>query len=94
MSALLEACGWAVNFRMYMTRRLGHLFSHTPHLPEGARKERRDLVTLFLRQTGYGAFRWTRVGLVSLMAALLTVALLSALFWNQVKALLQAWLSG
>jgi hypothetical protein len=93
MSALLEACGWAVNFRMYMTRRLGHLFSHTPHLPEGARKERRDLVTLFLRQR-YGAFRWTRVGLISLMAALLTVALLSALFWNQIKALLQVWLSG
>jgi len=94
MSALLEACGWAVNFRMYMTRRLGYLFSHTPHLPEGARKERRDLVTLFLRQTGYGGFRWARVGLVSLLAALLTVALLSALFWNQIKALLQGWLSG
>ena len=94
MSALLEACGWAVNFRMYMTRRLGYLFSHTPHLPEGARKERRDRVTLFLRQTGYGAFRWARVGLVALLAALLTVALLSALFWNQSKALLQAWLSG
>ena len=94
MSALLEACGWAVNFRMYMTRRLGHLFSRTPHLPEGARKERRDLVTLFLRQTGYGAFRWTRVGLVSLLVALLTVALLSAFFWNQIKALLQGWLSG
>ncbi len=94
MSDLLEACGWAVNFRMYMTRRLGYLFSHTPHLPEGARKEHRDLVTLFLRQTGYAAFRWTRVGLVSLLAALLTVALLSALFWSQINALLQTWLSG
>ena len=94
MSALLEACGWAVNFRMYMTRRLGYLFSRTPHLPEGARKERRDLVTLFLRQTGHGAFRWTRVGLVSLLAALLTVALLSMLWGNQMKAFLQAWLSG
>lgn len=94
MSALLEACGWAVNFRMYMTRRLGHLFSHTPRLPEGARKERRDLVTLFLRQTGHRAFRWTRVGLVSLLATLVTVALLSAFFWNQIKAFLQAWLSG
>ena len=96
MSALLEACGWSVNFRMYMTRRLGYLFSRTPHLPEGARKERRDLVTLFLRQTGHGAFRWTRtrVGLVSLLAALLTVALLSMLWGNQIKAFLQAWLSG
>jgi hypothetical protein len=65
-------------------------------LPEGARRERRDLVTLFIRQTGYGAFRWTRnrVGLVFLLAALLTVAFLSALWGNQIKALLQAWLSG
>ena len=94
MSALLEACGWAVNFRMYMTRRLGYLFSHTPHLPGGAHKERRDLVTLFLRQTGHGPFRWTRVGLVSLLVALLTVALLSALFWYPIKDLLQAWLRG
>ena len=94
MSALLEACGWAVNFRMYMTRRLGHLFSRTPDLPEGALKERRDLVTAFLRQTGYSSFRWTRVRLVSLLAALLTVALLGALWGNQIKAYLQAWLSG
>ena len=93
MSALLEACGWAVNFRMYMTRRLGHLFSHTPRLPEGTRKERRDLVTVFLRQTGYRAFRWTRVGLIPLLAALLTVALLSALWWNEIKALMQGWLT-
>ncbi len=96
MSALLEACGWAVNFRMYMTRRLCYLFSHIPHLPEGARKERRDLVSLFLRQSGYGAHRWTRtrVGLVSLLAAVLTVALLNALWGGRIKALLQAWLGG
>ena len=96
MSALLEACGWAVNFRMYMTRRLGYLFSHTPNLPEGARKERRDLVTLFVRETGYGAFRWTRtrVGLVSLLATLLTIALLGTLWGNQIKALVQTWMGG
>ena len=43
-----------------------------------------------------GAFRWTRtrVGLVSLLAALLTVALLSMLWGDQIKAFLQAWLSG
>ncbi len=93
MSALLEACGWAVNFRMYMTRRLGYLFSHTPHLPEGARKERRDLVTLFLRQTGHGGTRWTRVGAVSLFA-LLAVVILGAIYWNQIKAILPGWLSG
>ena len=94
MSALLEACGWAVNFRMYMTRGLGYLFSHTPNLPEGARKERRDLVTLFLRQTGYRTFRWTRVGLAFLLAAVLTGALLSALWRDEIKTLLQGWLGG
>jgi len=96
MSALLEACGWAVNSRMYMTRRLGYLFSHTPNLPKGARKERRDLVTLFVRETGYGAFRWTRtrVGLVSLLATLLTIALLGTLWGNQIKALVQTWMGG
>ena len=96
MSALLEACGWAVNSRMYMTRRLGYLFSHTPNLPKGTRKERRDLVTLFVRKTGYGAFRWTRtrVGLVSLLATLLTIALLGTLWGNQIKALVQTWMGG
>ena len=82
-----------MNFRMYMTRRLGYLFSHTPHLPEGARKERRDLVTLFLRQTGHGGTRWTRVGAVSLFA-LLAVVILGAIYWNQIKAILPGWLSG
>ena len=94
MSALLEACGWAVNFRMYMTRGLGYLFSHTPNLPEGARKERRDLVTLFLRQTGYRTSRWTRVGRAFLLAAVLTGVLLSALWWDEIKTLVQGWLSG
>ena len=93
MSALFEACGWAVNFRMYMTRRLGYLFSHTPHLPEGARKERRDLVTQFLHQTGYGGSRWTRARLFLLLAALLTVILLGALYRNPIKALLETWVN-
>jgi len=94
MSALLEGCGWAVNFRMYMTPGLGYLFSHTPNLPEGARKERRDRVTLFLRKTGYRTSRWTRVGLAFLLAAVLTGALLSALWGDEIKTLLQRWLGG
>jgi hypothetical protein len=94
MSALLEACGWAVNFRMYMTPGLGYLFSHTPNLPEGARRERRDLVTLFLRQTGYRTSRWTRVGRAFLLVAVLTGILLSAFWWDEIKTLVQGWLSG
>jgi len=91
MSALLEACGWAVNSRMYMTRRLGDLFSRTPHLPQGARKERRDLVALFLRRTGYGRSRWTRVAPILLLAALALI--LGALYWKPIQAQLQAWVN-
>ena len=37
---------------------------------------------------------WDFVGLVSLLAALPTSALLSTLWGNEIKALLQGWLSG
>lgn len=99
MSTLLEACGWAVNFRMYMTRRLGYLFSHMPHLPDGVRKERRDLVNIFLQKTGYGAFRRSRMGLVCLVTVLLIVAvlltggLLNAIWWSKIEVLLEGLLS-
>jgi len=43
ISMLLEACGWAVNAQMRLTRRLGKLFTSSPALPPGARKRRRDL---------------------------------------------------
>jgi len=48
MSALLEACGWAVNIRMRLTATLGRLFTEIPPLPEGARKRRLDLAKIFL----------------------------------------------
>jgi len=63
-------------------------------LPEGARKERRDLVTLFLRQTGYRTSRWTRVGRAFLLAAVLIGVLLSALWWDEIQTLVQGWRSG
>ena len=43
ISMLLEACGWAVNAQMRLTRRLGRLFTSSPALPPGARKRRADL---------------------------------------------------
>jgi hypothetical protein len=42
MSLIMEANGWAVNVRMDVTRRLGRLFTRTPTLPKGTRRERGD----------------------------------------------------
>jgi hypothetical protein len=52
MSVLLEALGWAVNVHMRLNNSLGKLFTHTPHLPKDARKERKDVVKQFLKEFG------------------------------------------
>lgn len=72
MSALLEAAGWSVNFRMYMTHQLGQLFTRTPGLPKGAKKDRHDLVRRFLGRSRFRTLSWT--GLVILAVALGAVA--------------------
>ena len=92
LSAILEACGWAVNFRMYLTHKLGYLVTRTPPLPKGAHVERRDLVRLSLRKSGYHTFNWARLGLVSLLTVLSTVVVLSLVFGNEVKSFLRTWL--
>ncbi len=91
MSAILEACGWAVNFRMYMTHRLGDLFTRTPGVPHGARVERPDLVSRFLRQPGSRATRAIRVGLLLLLAVVVVGVLLAVIYWADVQALLRRW---
>ena len=70
MSALLEAAGWAVNFRMKLTRRLGRLFTHRRELPKDAVKRRRDLLDGFLAEIDIVQIRWRRI-----LAALLVVGL-------------------
>jgi len=98
MTPLLEACGWAVNLRMYLTGRLGYLFSHMPHLPDGARKEHRDLVNIFLQKTGHGSVRRRRIGLVCLVSILFIVIVLlssgplNAILWSKIKVLLEGLL--
>jgi len=52
MSGLLEASGWAVNVHMRLNMTMGRLFTHTPHLPKDARKERRDIITKFVKELG------------------------------------------
>lgn len=44
MSMVLEASGWAVNLRIKITRGVGRLFAFEPAWPEGAVKDKRDLV--------------------------------------------------
>lgn len=98
MSALLEACGWAVNLRMYLTGRLGYLFSHRPHLPDGARREHRDLVNTFLQKTGYRSVRRSRirkvclVSIVLIVIILLSSSFLNPILWSKIKMLLEGLL--
>ena len=73
MSALLEAAGWAVNFRMKLTRRLGRLFTHRRELPKDAVKRRRDLIDGFLAEIDVVPSRRGRI--LALIAVLLVVVL-------------------
>ena len=73
MSALLEAAGWAVNFRMKLTRRLGRLFTHRRELPKDAVKRRRDLTDGFLAEIEVAQSKWGRI--LATIAVLLVVVL-------------------
>lgn len=83
MSAMLEACGWAVNFRMYMTHRLDRLFTRAPSIPKDAHTERRDMINVLLRPTPHHGSRWPRIGLVLLLIVVIIVAVMSSGWWNQ-----------
>jgi hypothetical protein len=76
LTALLEASGWAINLRMKLTGDLGRLFTHSPSLPKGSRRERRDLVEMFAQNIGVGLIAWKRVGLIVLIGALIIGGLL------------------
>jgi hypothetical protein len=73
MSALLEAAGWAVNFRMKLTRRLGRLFTRSGELPKDAVMRRRDLIDGFLAEINVSPSRRGRI--LALIAVLLVVVL-------------------
>ena len=50
MSKLLEASGWAVNVHMRVNTTMGRLFTRAPYLPKGAHKERRDIISKFVKE--------------------------------------------
>ncbi|MCK4851580.1 MAG: hypothetical protein KAS86_00555, partial [Candidatus Omnitrophica bacterium] len=80
LSVLLEASGWAVNVRMRLGSALGRLFTHTPRLPKGARRERRDTVTQFVRGFGYSSFWSKNLRLVILIILLILAGFAAVLF--------------
>ncbi|MBC8456368.1 MAG: hypothetical protein H8D67_00035, partial [Deltaproteobacteria bacterium] len=79
MSVLLEASGWAVNVHMRLSATLGRLFTHVPHLPKDARKERRDVVAQFVKEFGYTPLRSRRLSIVVLIILLIALGLILVL---------------
>jgi hypothetical protein len=75
MSVLLEASAWAVNVHMRLNAALGRLFTHIPRLPEGAHKERRDVVAQFVKEFGYSSLRSRRIAKVVLITILIVLGL-------------------
>ncbi|HED18474.1 MAG TPA: hypothetical protein ENI74_03110 [Gammaproteobacteria bacterium] len=73
MSVLLEALGWAVNVHMRLNNSLGKLFTHTPHLPKDAHKERKDVVEQFLKEFGDTPLRSGRLSIVVLIVLLIAL---------------------
>jgi len=85
MSVLLEALGWAVNVHMRLNNSLGKLFTHTPHLPKDARKERKDVLQQFLREFGETPLRSRRLDKVILIIALMVlIFMLVMIIWSQI----------
>jgi len=81
MGGLLEASGWAVNVHMRLNMKMGRLFTHTPHLPKDARKERRDIVGKFVKELGYNTSQSMRPTTFILVFILLLLCLM-LLFLN------------
>ncbi len=81
MSGLLEASGWAVNVHMRLNMKMGRLFTHTPHLPKDARKERTDIVGKFVKELGYDTSQSMRPTTFILVFILLLLCLM-LLFLN------------
>jgi hypothetical protein len=90
MAALLEAAGWAVNFRLKLTHSLGLLFTRQPGLPKEAQKERGDALARFLAQAGQSKFSWRRFSWTLLSALLVTGAVLAWQYFELLRPYLPA----
>jgi len=73
VSVLLEASGWAVNVHMRLNASLGRLFTRTPPLPQGARKERRDVLVQLVKEFDYTSLRPKRLLRIVLIIILIVL---------------------
>ena len=76
MSTLLEASGWAVNVHMRLNATLGRLFTHVPNLPKGARREHRDVVAQFVKESGRPSLRSKKLSVAVLIILLIALGLI------------------
>ncbi len=76
LSGLLEASGWAINVRMRLNTTMGRLFTHSPGLPKGVRKERKDIVGKFVKELRQNTPQTMRSITYILMFILLVLSLL------------------
>lgn len=79
LSAILEAAGCAINLHMRLGANLGRLFTHLPRLPEGSRKQRRDLVAGFVRKLGYSSYSLKRLLIIAFVTFLITFGIIHLL---------------
>lgn len=77
LSTVLEACGWAVNSRMRLTRRLSLLFTRTPGLPASSIREEQTRSALHFRKPTY-----RRITLFRRAQPILLVGLVLLLIWG------------
>jgi len=55
----LEACGWAMNSSIRLTRKMGLLFTRTPSLPENSSKIYFDQTKILLKNADFQKRDWT-----------------------------------
>lgn len=82
LATILEACEWAVNMRMFLTRRHSLLFTSVPPLPRGSR-------TVHLVMPGEAADRRRRRAAAFLLL-LVALAALTGAYWVY-RAEVRAW---
>jgi len=81
LATLLEACGWAMNGQLKLTRRLGPLFTRVPPLPREARCQQMDLATIFAERLARLTAERGRLADGLLWGLLALMALGAALIW-------------
>jgi hypothetical protein len=76
----LEACGWSINHRLRLTRKMGLLFTHAPGLPKGSRRQRWEKIGKLLKRIEIEKSPWRFRLLV--VIPLIIILLLAVIFYS------------